>query len=228
VKVERVRAFYTRKIDDMQRKHEAHIRQLKREPHAASENEEANDVSSADPEGFRTESKLVVLEDELLKTAEELGQTQKALSEKIKENEDLNRRIAQLSAAGHSNDQDIGKLIQAEVDRLFADKRSQQMQLPSVQTVSEGEIRSKYEAGMQRLRDELDVRNQENRAAASKFDAEREHFYRRLHDEIDKSAQLAARVTMLEAEANKPLLPQQHQFNVGLSLTELRLFTVLS
>jgi hypothetical protein len=89
----RIRLFYHRKIDDLKSKHEIQLRALKRGPVTGDTNtnpdtsmteltvpKDTNDIISHSNHQQQYEKKMLALEQELLKTAEELGKAKKELA----------------------------------------------------------------------------------------------------------------------------------------------------
>ena len=178
-------------------------------------------------------SKLAVLEAEFLRTAEELGRTKKLLEDKSRLCEELQATAATTAppAAPVDNNRypnvDVQQLIRDEVSKLMSQQKADvttgdnvNVNVPNedilklaAETAREQLLFS--DAMISKLKSDLERSQDETMSKARLFEREREDLIGRLHREFERSAQLSGRIIALEAEAQKPLTPQQQHFNVS-------------
>ena len=219
--LERVRSFYSSKIEDIQRKHAAQIRAMKRGEHVDDASATATDAATgggSDGAASAGLSRMELMETELLTTAGDLGKAKKLLMEKSSELEELrlvNRQ--QLDQIGQL--QQMQQFFQAQAMQLHS--RPAASEAAALHEMLDGHS-SELASVQRQAREREDVLLREARQLRDllvektlQLDQQKDDVYVKLRAEETKNDRLALQVDQLQHMSRVPNSPQLEHFAVS-------------
>lgn len=229
--LERVRTFYTRKVEEVQRRSELKIRQIRRGENETTSHDDqiiedvmlpnhtrslhknaisrVNDWQSHE-EREKCFAKISILESELNRTLDELNETKQALRTATTNTTALLEGQHPLTMHMHSSNKETNKSIES---RLADMVRSEVKRSNHDQTQVIDQLR-------QRERDLLTELSEAQRlvnVSRNESLKEKEELLVKLAFEHERNAHLSSEIQRLQSEVDKPVTPQLYQFMVYLA-----------